>query len=315
MKRLLFLLALMLSATLAQALPTQQEVEAAVRASRYSEAESMMREVVTAKPDSAKARYIYAEILAHNRQFDAASTQLREARRIDPATKYAEAARVDAFEKQLDQAHSKATGSLASKGAVIGAPADATPAPTSPQRATALSERAPTAQREGARDEGGIPGWVIGAGFAVVAVLVVRALLRRRQALQSPPAYLPGQPAGWGGAQAPGYGPGGAPYGGYPPQPVGGGALRTGMAVAGGVAAGMLLDRMINSNTAQAGEHRDAQSLGSANADGVQGADDTGFERRPVDFGQGEGWGGGSDASGGGGDGGGDGGGGGEGGW
>lgn len=321
MKRLLILLALMLSATLAVALPTQQEVEAAVRASRYSEAEAMMREVVAAKPESAKARYVLAELLAHNRQFDAAAVQLREARRIDPSTKYAEAARVDAFEKQLAQLRNKSAGSLVDKGAVIGAPPATTGSTGAAAQATndapavssrAAPDRAQATPRESSSGDGGLPSWLIIGGLVVVGVLVMRAIKRKRQSQQVQP-FSPGQQAGWGGANPQGYGPvGGAPYGagGYPPQQAGGGALRTGMAVAGGLAAGVLLDRMLTGNQAQAAEHHPGQALGNNGGDGGQMLDDTGFERRPIDFGNGAGWGGGSDApSDGGGDAGGDGGG------
>ena len=62
-----WILAALLSAfaAMAWALPTLQEVETEVHAGRYAQAEAMMREVVDAKPGSAKAHYVYAEILAH----------------------------------------------------------------------------------------------------------------------------------------------------------------------------------------------------------------------------------------------------------
>jgi|GEM_PF-3188348 len=44
----------------------------------------MMSEVVAAKPDSAKAHYIYAEMLAHNRNFTKASKEAARARQLDP---------------------------------------------------------------------------------------------------------------------------------------------------------------------------------------------------------------------------------------
>lgn len=309
MKRLLILLALLLSATLATALPTQQEVEAAIRASRYSEAEAMMREVVAAKPESAKARYVLAEILAHNRQFDAAAVQLGEARRIDPSTRYAEVTRVDAFEKQLALVRSQSTGALLDKGAVIGAaPAVTTstgtaangststtnPAPRSTQ---AAPDRAQATPREAPGDDSGVPSWLIIGGIVVAGVLIMRALKRRREARQVHP-LAPGQQAGWGSTNPPGYGPAGsAPYGaGSFPAPGGGGALRTGMAVAGGLAAGVLLDRMLTGNQAQAAEPPPGQALGDHSGDAGQMLDDTGFERRAIDFGNGAGWGGGADA-------------------
>ena len=68
MKKLIACIALAGLSALAWALPTQQQVEAQVRQGNYAQAESMMREVVAAKPDNARAHYVYAEILAHERQ-------------------------------------------------------------------------------------------------------------------------------------------------------------------------------------------------------------------------------------------------------
>ncbi|MFL6680690.1 MAG: hypothetical protein ACJ8IK_20290 [Burkholderiaceae bacterium] len=48
----------------AMALPSVDEVSAAARSGDYPKAESMMREVVAAKPTSAKAHYVLAEILS-----------------------------------------------------------------------------------------------------------------------------------------------------------------------------------------------------------------------------------------------------------
>ena len=48
----------------------------------------MMQEVVAAKPQSAKAHYLYAEILAHDAKFSDAAAQARRAREIDPALSF-----------------------------------------------------------------------------------------------------------------------------------------------------------------------------------------------------------------------------------
>ncbi|HTJ07901.1 MAG TPA: tetratricopeptide repeat protein, partial [Caldimonas sp.] len=67
-------------AAVAWALPTLQEVETEVQAGRYAQAETMMREVVDAKPGSAKAHYIYAEILAHQGKVALAAAEAQKAR-------------------------------------------------------------------------------------------------------------------------------------------------------------------------------------------------------------------------------------------
>ncbi|MFM2068509.1 MAG: hypothetical protein RLZZ584_3418 [Pseudomonadota bacterium] len=311
MKRLLTLICLLFFAQFALAeLPTQAEVEAAVRASRYSEAEAMMAQVVKARPESAKARYVYAEILAHNRQYEPAAAQLREARRIDPATKFADPAHVQAFEAQLERAVAKARqpGSLAGTGAVIGGTPQAQPPARTGAPSTAPLRSQADASTRPARAEAddGVPNWLLLVGLFIVGGLILRAFMKRQRARQAP--VYQGAAPGWNGGAGMGHGhgegyPGGGPYGA---PGAGSSALRTGMAVAGGVAAGVLLERMLHGNEARAAEPPPAQ----LDPQPYRGTDDeSGFERREIDFGNGGGWdggasdAGGNDAGGGGGDG------------
>jgi len=55
MSKWIVAVALAAFAVVAWALPSLQDVEAEVQAGRYAQAETMMREVVDAKPGSAKA--------------------------------------------------------------------------------------------------------------------------------------------------------------------------------------------------------------------------------------------------------------------
>jgi Flp pilus assembly protein TadD len=64
--------------------PSTQEVEAQVRQGNYAQAETMMREVVAARPDSARAHHVYAEILAHNRNLAQAAEEAQRARCVTP---------------------------------------------------------------------------------------------------------------------------------------------------------------------------------------------------------------------------------------
>ena len=93
MKKAIVSLALALVAAVAFALPTTQDVEAQVRQGNYSQAEAMMNEVVTARPGSARAHYVYAEILAHNRNFAKAADEAQKARQIDPALSFTDPAK------------------------------------------------------------------------------------------------------------------------------------------------------------------------------------------------------------------------------
>ena len=128
-KHLLAAAALGLCALAAFALPSVEQVQSEVRQGHYVQAESMMQEVVAARPDSARAHYLYAEILAHNGRFDQASQEAARARQIDPNTSFTDPAKFAAFEQllQREQAHASRSLSLGTPAL----PAVQAPAPAS----------------------------------------------------------------------------------------------------------------------------------------------------------------------------------------
>ena len=69
----------------ASALLSLDAVKAEVQKGNYGQAQTMMEEVVAAKPSSARAHYVYAETLAHNRRFDEAARQATTASTLDLA--------------------------------------------------------------------------------------------------------------------------------------------------------------------------------------------------------------------------------------
>lgn len=275
MKRLLAMLAFvamgLVSAT-AFALPSVTEVQAEVQKGNYAQAEVLMRDVVAAKPGSAKAHYVYAEILAHNKRFEFALQEARLAQQLDPALSFTQPDKFRSFEQLLEREQRAATSAGGTSAGTV-APA---PRAAAPQRSS------------------GIPGWVWGAGFAVIAVLLWRMFSARRNAQQMTPAYS--------GMQTGGYGPNYSPMGGG----TGSGMLGTGLAAAGGFAAGMLAEKLLDG-------HRDGSSSSASHAsDGGlspgyfdNGAADE-LSSRSVDFGSGGDWdsggGGGGGSDGGGGD-------------
>src|ERR1700741_4281167 len=89
----------------AMALPSSNDVQAAVKAGDFPKAETMMQEVVAAKPQSAKAHYLYAEILAHDAKFSDAAAQARKARELDPALSFTnDPEKFRNFERELQRA-------------------------------------------------------------------------------------------------------------------------------------------------------------------------------------------------------------------
>jgi hypothetical protein len=271
MKKTIVSVWLFLACAAAWALPTVQQVEAEVQQGHYSQAESMMREVVDAKPTSAKGHYIYAEILAHNGSFAKAAEEAAKAKSLDPAIKFTQPDKFQAFETLLER--------------------EQRPAPRvgeSNSVSSAAVQVAPSASQAG-----GIPSWVWGAALALAAYFLWRGFSRSRatQATGGAPsfagsaqAYAPGAP-GTGGVPA--------PYAGTPtasPMSSSSGLLGTGLAVAGGVAAGMLVDEML---------HRHQGTTGTDQFSGLQrGVIDAPptdnaakeLENRNVDFGNGADW-------------------------
>lgn len=267
----------------AQALPTVDQVQAATRSGDYAGAEKMMREVVAAKPDSARGHYVLAEILAHERQFGEAAVHTRRARALDPALKFTDPAKFTAFEQALQRQQA------ASAKATLPTALDPTPAPRA-----APAQRDEPAEASG----GGVPIWLLVVG-AIAFIAIAASWMRRRAAAQSQPAFAGG---GYGGAAPAGFGQGGY---GMPQQTASGGSgmLGVGLGVAGGVAAGMLAERLLHgghdqgsqASSADAGSHAGGLIPGSFGGDA--GAADE-LTRRDIDFGSGDGWGGG-DAGGG----------------
>jgi hypothetical protein len=180
----------------------------------------------------------------------------------------------------------------------------------------------PAAVRQAAAPEpaGGVPGWVWALGLGGIAALVWSLRSRRRQAaaasIGSPgSARFPLAGAGMAGAapgSGPGYGPGSGPgYGpgpGFPQAaPGGNGLMGIGLAAAGGVAAGMLAEKLLHGGH-DAGNNTMASAAGSGGLvpgmfDPPAGDDaaSRALEQRQVDFGNGDGWGGDNGGGGGGG--------------
>jgi hypothetical protein len=278
MKKLIVSVALAGLSVLAWALPTLQQVEAEVRQGHYAQAESMMREVVAAKPGSARAHYVYAEILAHDGKLELAADEARKARTIDPDVKFTDPEKFRTFEAALLKAQSPAPRApLSPPTAQTAAPAQIAPAQVAPSRVAP----APAAA--------GLPSWVWLAGLAAIAFALWRMFSRSREATIAGGAAAPGAAYGTpmqAGAPV-GPGPAGAPYGpGYPAPRPGSGMLGVGLGAAGGVAAGMLAERMLHSRR-EGGTDRDTGAPGGFFDSPQDGSASIDLENRPIDFGTG----------------------------
>ncbi|MEI7513787.1 MAG: tetratricopeptide repeat protein [Betaproteobacteria bacterium] len=225
---------------LALALPAPKDIEAAVSAGHYAQADTMLREVLQEKPNSARAHYELGQVLAHEAKYDEALAQLQRAKAIDGTLKFATSPEKfqQTFDKISAAASSARPAAMTTPVAAPIAPAVA-PAPTSP----ALN----------------LNYVLLGIG-----VLVLVAFLIRRSNAQAAPSAMPypapmpnaAGPVGFG-AQ---YAPNGAAYApGYGAPAQGGSGM--GGAVLGGVAglaAGYALTKAFE------GDHHSGNSSGGA---------------------------------------------------
>lgn len=259
MKRFLITLSLLMAHAAGWALPTLDAVQAEIQRGHYAQAEDMMREVVTAKPGSARAHYVYAELLAHDRHFSQAAEEAALARRLDPDLRFTQPEKFNAFTRLLEreQATARSADHIA-----LSRPG----APTPVQ----------------ARQASGVPGWAWGVGgLLLLALLAWRALGTSRQG-QAISAAAPGSTS-----QAPAYAPA------APPAPGSSGLLGTGLAAAGGVAAGMLVEKWLEGRHETVHEVRQEPTPFANSLFDPDSSTDTAareLEQRPIDMGSGNGW-------------------------
>ena len=230
--------ALVLSATLALALPTPKDIEAAVAAGQYTQAESMLREVLQDKPQSAKAHYELGQVLAHAHRYKEAQTELQKAKDIDPSLKFATSP--EKFNTVLTKVNDLAAAPTSS---VVMEPSVA-------PGTHAAAKAAP----ESAASGGSSPltyVWLAIAGLVVLGLWLRRsaanATNNASQTAYAPvatPMGTPPAPRGFGAQFTPNAAPAGYAPQGYA-QPNSGGSTMTGAVVGGlaGVAAGYALSK------------------------------------------------------------------------
>lgn len=231
--------AFLLSAALAWALPSPKDIESAVQAGRYTQAETMLREVIQEKPQSAKAHYELGQVLANLQRYKDAQSELQKAKEIDPTLKFA--ASPEKFNAVLGKVNDLAN---APSSSVVVAPS-VTPG----THAAAKTVQEPASSG---------PSSLTYVWIAIAALVALGLWLRRSAATNANTAAMTPMPMqtpaptaarGFGAQFTPNAQPGyaGAPQG-YGAQPTHtGGSTMTGAVVGGlaGVAAGYALSKAL----------------------------------------------------------------------
>lgn len=96
------------------ALPAPKDIEQAVQAGNYQQAETLLREVLREKPGSAKAHYELGQVLARQSRMPEAHQALIKAKEIDPALKFTD--KPEKFRDLLDRTGAPGAGVTVTSG-------------------------------------------------------------------------------------------------------------------------------------------------------------------------------------------------------
>lgn len=226
--------ALALATPVFAASPTMHDVYVAAEAGKYAEAQTMMDSVLREHPNSAKAHFVEAELLAKQGKMREAAASLATADKLAPGLPFAKPGVADRLRTLINSA----------------APAAAVaPAPVTAPARNGNEQARPNYSQQNAGaparvSDSGIPWGMILGGVALVGFIVWASRFMQARAARTQQQQM------YGGQNDGGYGPGGYPQQGYPQQGYGpgqGGMMQGGMQpqgsglgsrIAGGLATG-----------------------------------------------------------------------------
>lgn len=199
--------------SLASAEPTPQDINQALKSGNLAKSDALMKEVISAHPESAKAHFKYAEILAAEGKIEDARTELSTAEKLKPNLEFANPAAVKSLNQKLYQ-----------------------------------SSQTKQSNQDGYHSTNPLITWGVVAFIVIFVFVIVRAL--RRPQIQPNYAANPQMPNGYPqqGPYQGSYGPQGyGPQGGGIGSGIVGG-LATGAAVGAGIVAGEMLMHKVLDN-------------------------------------------------------------------
>jgi hypothetical protein len=301
--------ALALMTSLALALPAPKDIEQAVQAGNFQQAETLLREVLREKPESAKAHYELGQVLARQSRMPEAHKALVRAQELDPTLKFTN--QPEKFRDLFARTGAPGAGVSVSSGL------QSTPISNSSASAPANSSAGQSSSSNGVQRPAAAEGigssipmsyvWIGLIGVGILAFLLVR---NARNSSQPQPTAAYGNALATAGGPQRGFGGqpggfGGQPgYGGYGPgvAPNSGPGAMTGAVVGGlaGVAAGYALSKALEGDHHDAGQQSLHNNPGSDHFQPMSSGPSQDFGS--FDSGTGDGWDSGGDSSGGGGD-------------
>ena len=269
-------------AALAQSEPSMNQIYEAARAGRLDQAQSMMKQVIAAHPNSAKAHFVQAELLAQQGRIDAARESLATAERLQPGLAFATPEAVKGLRARLSGSGLNGLSGVAPRSSTAGGSSGSgsgVPAPSSPRAS-------PSAPASSGPSFGLFwPVLLIVGGVALFLMFRRRSSAARTAAAGGAGMAPQGYPGGTFTNPAPGaagsavgapYGqPQGQPYGQPPGQPYAqpaqsaqpgmGSRIAGGLATGAAIGAGMMAAQAIGRSMTGNNEHANDRSAGHGN--------------------------------------------------
>jgi hypothetical protein len=166
-------LSLMLMSGAAFAVPTATQIETSIQQGNWQQADSQLNEVLKAHPDSARAHYLYAQVLDREGRPSEALAQLQQAKTLDPQVRFTDPGRFAQTEARLRADAARVSGGTG------GGSANVTHRTGNP---FAQQESAPamSAIQQAPQRHGPSMGMWIGIAVLIAAIaLILRWTLRR----------------------------------------------------------------------------------------------------------------------------------------
>ncbi|OIQ69301.1 hypothetical protein GALL_490990 [mine drainage metagenome] len=114
-------LAALFAAMASAAQPTPHDIQAAIQSGHFAQADRAIAQVLAAHPDSAKAHYADAQLLADEGKWPLAQAELNRAEHLDSAMGFVRPDVLTAFTRQVQEHTQGAAAPSASPGFLLGA--------------------------------------------------------------------------------------------------------------------------------------------------------------------------------------------------
>ena len=154
--------------------PSVNDVEAAIARGDMGQAQSMMDQVISAHPKSARAHYLDAQILERNHRYADALSHISTARTLDPSIGFTDRSRFEAVERRISTEAGQANSRQGNAATSV-----------TPSQNTAMAVQPSAAALPAAHRGPSTMLWIILLLVVIAIVVVIRWSMRKRNDMDS----------------------------------------------------------------------------------------------------------------------------------